>query len=467
MATAAKPKSAFLRAPEAIGRLTQEQAAETFAYTLGVQAVLWGTQWVKAGEAFRMFSAPLSGGRELSPFDSNPHGINVWGNAQKLLTAEFRTIETPNTETLYSSTVIDLKGGPVVIVHPDFKGRYYRSSIWDLHSDTHTISQKQDGDAPPPYALYWVEAPGEIPPDIKSVELRSRYVLVAPHVAVYGDKDLANVHELQKGLKNIALKDWGKSNEPMKAGEPMRPIRRVDSKTLNELVFFEELCETLKDITVRDDEIGFARQLESVGITLRDGFQFEKLDAATIAGLKRAIPDGETLAAYKARDLNPVQPGGTWTVGLGMTSLDCWLTRAGVGFGYVWADLDSEVLYPFARKDENGQEFQGANKYVLHFGSDQQPPARYWRISMYDIEGFFVSNPANRFGIGNMAEKLVPDADGGLTIQIQNQSPGKDKEANWLPCPKDAFFMVMRMYQPDEKMYRGEYILPAVKWVRS
>jgi hypothetical protein len=73
-----------------------------------------------------------------------------------------------------------------------------------------------------------------------------------------------------------------------------------------------------------------------------------------------------------------------------------------------------------------------------------------------------VSNPANRFGIGNMAEKLEPGADGGLTIYIQSESPGKDKEGNWLPSPKDSFFMVMRMYQPEEKMYRGEYILPAV-----
>jgi hypothetical protein len=228
-------------------------------------------------------------------------------------------------------------------------------------------------------------------------------------------------------LKVIALKDWGKSNEEMQPGMPMRPIRRPDTKTPDELAFFEELCETLKDITIREDEVGFARQLEEIGITLRDGFQFGKLDAPTIAGLKRSVLDGQTLAAYKARDLNPTQPGGTWTVGWDMTSLDNWLQRAGVGFGYVWADLESEVIYPMVRTDASGEVFNGANKYVLHFPPGQLPPARYWRISMYDLEGFFVSNPANRFGIGNMAEKLESDADGGLTITIQSESPGKDK----------------------------------------
>ena len=106
------------------------------------------------------------------------------------------------------------------------------------------------------------------------------------------------------------------------------------------------------------------------------------------------------------------------------------------------------------RVDGEGKSLSGANRYVLHFPAGQLPPAKYWRISMYDIEGFFVSNLANRFGIGNMAEKLEPDAGcGGLTIYIQNESPGKDEEVNWLPCPKDGFFMVMRMYQPAEKMY--------------
>src|SRR5262245_57738877 len=86
------PPSAFVKAPEAFARLTADQVRETAAYTLGVQAVLWGMQWVKAGESFRMFSRPLPDGTARAPFDSNPHGINVWGHAQKLLTAEFRTI---------------------------------------------------------------------------------------------------------------------------------------------------------------------------------------------------------------------------------------------------------------------------------------------------------------------------------------------------------------------------------------
>jgi hypothetical protein len=154
------------------------------------------------------------------------------------------------------------------------------------------------------------------------------------------------------------------------------------------------------------------------------------------------------------------------TAGGDVTSIDNWLQRAGVGFGYVWGDLATEVLYPMCRTDEAGQPLNGANKYVLHFATGQLPPARYWRISMYDFDGFFVSNPANRFGIGNMAEKLRVDADGGLTIYIQHDSPGQDNEINWLPAPAEGFFLVIRLYQPEERMYRGEYILPPLRKVK-
>jgi len=463
---AAPASSAFVKAPEAFARMTDEQVSETEAYTLGVQAVLWGTQWVKAGESFRMFSRPLPAGTSATPYDPLPHGIDVWGHARKLLNADTRLIETPNTETLYSIMVADLGDGPVVIEHPDFGDRYFRTTVWDLHSDTHTISQKQDGGHPPPYAIVPVGWKGTIPAGLKTITLRSRYFQFAPHIAVYGESDLPNVHKLQTGLKVIALKDWRKSNATLAPGEPMRPIRRADAKTPPELVFFEELGETLKDITVRDDEVGFARQLEAIGVTLNDGFEFDNLDAPTIAGLKRAVLDGQALAAHKARALAPTQPGGTWAIGKDLTSVENWLQRAGVGFGYVWGDLDSEVLYPMVRTDANGQLLSGKNRYVLHFPPGQLPPARYWRISMYDIEGFFFNNPVNRYGIGNMAEKLKPDPDGGLTILIQKDSPGKGKEANWLPAPAEGFFMALRLYQPEERMYRGEYIVPPVQPVR-
>jgi hypothetical protein len=169
-----------MKAPEAFAHLPEDQVRETVAYTLGVQTVLWGTQWVKAGETFRMVSRPLPDGATRSPCAPNPHGINTWGHAQQLLTADFRTIETPNPETLYSTALLDLEDGPIVVVHPDFGDRYFRTSLWDLHSETHTISQKQDGRAPRPYAIMPVGWTGDLPAGMQSIVVRSRYVVLIP-----------------------------------------------------------------------------------------------------------------------------------------------------------------------------------------------------------------------------------------------------------------------------------------------
>jgi hypothetical protein len=456
----------LIKPADAVARMDAEQARETEDYTLGVQTVLWGMQWVKAGQSMRVVATPLPQGMARNPADPSPHGINVWGHARALLTHEIRVIETPNTETLYSNAVVDLQDGPIVIVHPEHGERYFRTSIWELHGDTHTISQKKDGAKPPPYALLPSGWEGKLPDGLKTIQMRSRYILIAPHIAVYGSDDLPNVHVLQKGYKLIALADWGASNKELEAGQPMRPLRRTGTKPPAELLFFEELCETLKDITLRDDERAFARQAGRIGVTLADGFQFEKLDAANVAGLKRAVLDAQSILEHNVTTLSAVQPGGTWMVPYDMTSLDDWLFRGSVGWKNVWGDLAGEILFPVARMDEAGKQLNGERRYRLHFPAGQLPPARYWRISLYDLDGYFTGNPIKRYGIGNMAEKLEGNSDGSLTLYIQHDSPVKDKETNWLPAPKEGFFLMMRMYQPEEKMYRGAYLLPPLQEVQ-
>lgn len=461
---AQQAEAATLMGPEdAFARMEQDQADELTAYVLGVQAVIWGMQWVKASRVMHEASAPLPSGATLSPVDPRPHGTNVWGHARALLTDRIRVIETPNTETLYSVAIIDLADGPVVIVHPDLGERYFRTSIWELHGDTHTIGQKEDGGHPSPYALLPLDWDGDLPADLKSIRVRSRYLVAAPHVAVYGQGDVEKVTALQNGFKLVALRDWGTSKQSMDPGAPMRPLQLPGTSTPPELLYFEELCETLKDITIRDDETAFARQLEAIGITLTAGFDSEQLTDATVAGLERAVLDAQSIIEHKARALSPVQPGGTWEVCPDLASLDDWLFRAGVGWKHVWGDSPNEMLFPIARNDADGHPLHGSSKYVLRLSPGELPPARYWRITMYDLAGFLVGNPIERFGIGNMAEKLEPDSNGGLTLRIQYDSPGTEQETNWLPAPAEGFFMMMRMYQPEEPMYRGEYTIPPVE----
>ena len=362
-----------------------------------------------------------------------------------------------------STAVLDLEDGPIVVVHPEFGERYFRTSLWELRGDTHTISQKRDGSHPAPYAVLPAGWKGAVPDGVKTIRAHSRYVLVAPHIGVTGEDDLAQARAVQEGLRLVALEDWAASRREVEPGRPMRPLRRPGTDVPEGLLFFEELCETLKDVTLPDQELAFARQAGRIGVTITDGFQVEQLDKAAVTGLARAVPDAQSILEHTARTLMPVQPGGTWMVSFDLTDQDDWLFRGSVGWKHVWGDIADEILFPFARIDEHGEALTGARRYTLRFEAGEQPPSRYWRISMFDLDGFFIDNPIRRYGIGNMGESLQVSADGSVTVLIQHHPPAEGEEANWLPAPEGGFFLALRMYQPEERMARGEYIVPPLR----
>ena len=118
--------------------------------------------------------------------------------------------------------------------------------------------------------------------------------------------------------------------------------------------------------------------------------------------------------------------------------------------------------------DANGKPYDGANKYVIHFPKGQMPPVRgFWSITMYDAQYFFVANDLNRYDISER-NALKANPDGSIDIYIQKDSPGADKESNWLPAPAGKFVLMLRMYWPNEKppsILDGSWKPPAVTQV--
>ena len=122
-------------------------------------------------------------------------------------------------------------------------------------------------------------------------------------------------------------------------------------------------------------------------------------------------------------------------------------------------------MYPTYTTDSNGQALVGANRYTLRFAPGQLPPVNaFWSLTMYGLpENLLVSNPLNRYLINSpMLPQLKRDADGGLTLLVQNESPGKNKETNWLPAPKGPFLMALRLYWPKEEATTGSWTEPKV-----
>jgi hypothetical protein len=139
-----------------------------------------------------------------------------------------------------------------------------------------------------------------------------------------------------------------------------------------------------------------------------------------------------------------------------------YLKRAIVSQVGLGANLPEDAIYPLNLGDESGKPLDGANKYVLHFDKGSTPPVNaFWSITLYDSEGFQTTNVLNRFAVSSWMP-FTNNADGSLDLYFQNESPGKDKEANWLPAPKGAFNLTMRLYSPKSEALTGKWSPPPV-----
>ncbi len=143
------------------------------------------------------------------------------------------------------------------------------------------------------------------------------------------------------------------------------------------------------------------------------------------------------------------------------------LLRAAVQcMGGIVANDVEEAVYLNTRKDSDENDLTGKKKYELHFPKDQLPQVKaFWSLTLYGMDFNLTANPINRYSIGDRTPDLKYGSDGSLTIYIQHESPGKDKETNWLPSPSDEFYLILRCYLPDEEIYEQRWFPPAVKKV--
>ena len=139
-----------------------------------------------------------------------------------------------------------------------------------------------------------------------------------------------------------------------------------------------------------------------------------------------------------------------------------YLKRAIVSQLGLGANLPEDAIYPLNLGDETGRPLDGANKYTIHFDKGETPPvSAFWSITLYDPEGFQVPNSLNRFAVSSWMP-FKYNADGSLDLYFQSESPGQDKEANWLPAPKGPFNLTMRLYAPKSEALTGRWNPPPI-----
>jgi hypothetical protein len=206
-------------------------------------------------------------------------------------------------------------------------------------------------------------------------------------------------------------------------------------------------------------------KLTKIGIVPGQDFDASKLDAAVAKGIASAPKPAQEKIMGHFKQAGTLENGWIFTTKAGVYGTD-YLQRAFVTAIGLGANRPQDAIYPTSETDAEGKPYSGANKYVMHFNKGEMPPVDgFWSLTMYNGEYFFVDNPLNRYNVSSRS-KFKTNADGSVDVYIQNESPGKDKESNWLPAPKEKFVLMMRLYWPKEKapsIIDGSWKIPPVK----
>ena len=434
---------------------------ETYAYTLGTQAFVYGFPWVFLPQIrYDWVTQPRN--PEWIPYLP----LNQFWNSTELATAAYRDGGSPNNDTLYSMAVLDLSKEPLILSVPDVGERYYTFEMASFDSDNFAyVGTRTTGNKAGHYAIVGPNWKGTLPEGVVALPAsRTDSALVFGRTLVYDEADLANVHKLQAQYQLTPLSQWGATSPPKQADD-RNVWKPFDPKT-DPLAAFKTMNKAMTENPPNESHKSMVANFASIGVG--PGQDVSKMDAATQRGLARAAVDGmKVLRGAISTGLGKKVNGWTYPPAtFGRAGLhDDFLLRASLQcLGGIIANDPAEAIYMNTFFDVDGNKLSGANRYVVHFPAGQLPDVKaFWSLTMYGVDNNLVANPINRYKLGSYPKGTMKmDADGGLTLYLQNESPGKDKESNWLPAPKEAFYLVLRTYLPGPGLLAQEWVPPAV-----
>lgn len=410
--------------------------------------------------------------KQLSNSDPKTGGIggppNTFDNIQAYPTADMRAVVRPNFDTLYSSAWLDLTSEPMIVSVPDTGGRYYLLPMLDMWTDVFASPGSRTTGTK---AANFLVAPpgwsGSLPEGVTRINAPTPHVWIIGRTRTDGPTDYASVHEVQKGYRITPLSGWGKP--PVSVTQTIDPSvdvktppkTQVDTMTGDK--FFAYAAELLKVNPPHITDEPIIARMKRIGLEPGKSFDITKVDATTRKAIEDAPTQGQKLMAWKLPTLARV--ANHWSMNTDTMGVygTYYLKRAIVAQAGLGANLPEDAIYPLSVGDENGKPLDGANKYTMHFDKDAVPPVdAFWSVTLYDNEGFQVANPVNRFAVSSWMP-FKRDADGSLTLYIQNANPGGDHEANWLPAPKGPFNLTMRLYAPKSEALTGVWNPPTIK----
>jgi hypothetical protein len=432
---------------------------EEYAYTLGMQAYIYGFPYVYMSEMRWLEVAAKVDDPRL------PHAaLNHFWHSQVMGGPESQAGGSPNNDTLYSIAWLDLSKEPLILSVPDVGDRYYTIEIAGFDSDNFAyVGMRTTGTKAGNYAIVGPTWKGELPPGVQQLPpSRTPFAFILGRTLLRGPDDLPAIRKVMAQYKLTPLSLWGKPDA--KIPESYDVLKPFDGKT-DPLADWKTMNATMAQNPPPDRHALLLKQFAEIGIG--PGLDVDKLDKSTQAGLARAAVDGRKLLDAAIRQGARQKNVNGWNYpppGMGRAGdHDDFLLRAALQslWGIVANDPE-EAIYLNSSRDPDGQQLTGANRYVVHFPKGGLPNVKaFWSITLYDSRHNLVANPLKRYAIGDR-NQLTLNGDGSLDVYVQNESPGADKEANWLPAPTGEFNLVLRSYLPGPDIQEQRWMPPPV-----
>jgi hypothetical protein len=382
--------------------------------------------------------------------------FNQIQNEHRVFTYEDTAIITPNSDTPYSLVWLDLRAEPMVISVPAVdKKRYYSVQLIDGNTYNYGyIGNRATGNEPGDYLVVGPDWKGETPAGIKKVfSSTTPFAITIFRTQLFNAADMPGVVKVQSGYKVQALSAFLHQAAP--AAAPA--IAFVPATTAGiKANFFEYLSAALQFVPPLPEDKDIRAKLASIGVGPGKTFEFKDLSAehkaAVLLGMKEGDDQVDKFLSSGMKDING------WNVGAFFGDQAFykgdWLMRAAAAKGGLYGNDALEAMYPITRKDVNGETLDGSkHNYTITFPAGQYPPVNaFWSVTMYDGKSqLLIKNPIGRYLINSpMISGMKKNSDGSLTLYLQKDSPGKAKEANWLPAPNDTIYLVMRLYWPKD-----------------
>jgi hypothetical protein len=380
--------------------------------------------------------------------------FNQIKNEARVYTYKDTAIISPNSDTPYSVASLDLRAEPIVLSVPTVEsGRYYSVQLVDANTyNFGYIGSRATGNDAGDYLVVGPDWEGEAPTGIKKVFRSStQFALAVYRTQLFGPDDMPNVEKVQAGYKVRTLSAY--LGKPAPADAPAIDFPKVD-KDLIKTNFFEYLDFALQFAPADPTEAEIRAKLARIGVGPGKSFQFKDLPLSHRIEIALGMRDGEAkVKGYLAQQLFKSNGWSISDLWGDAAFIDGdWIKRAAGASAGIYGNDAAEAVYILGRNLASGEELDGSKQnYTLTFPAGQLPPVNaFWSLTMYDGKTqLLIKNPIDRYLINSpMLPELKKNEDGSLTLYIQNESPGADKQSNWLPAPDGPIYLVMRLYWP-------------------